>query len=306
MKKVLVIFLVFLAIIGLGALYVSTYTLKEIETEGCVYSSESQIKDEVKKYAYMNNTILLYWRHKFKPIKKIPFVAKLDITFVNKNKIKVKVYEKKIAGCIEYMEKFIYFDKDGIVLEASSEKKKDVPYIEGLTFESWEMGKKLPVDDKDKFNNILTVTQLKEKFGLTIDGVTFTPENEIILHSNGIDIEVGDGSYLAVQMMNLGNILKQFEGQSGVLYMKDFKTPDGVASFKTKQMLENEAKKASEKKQSKDKKEEETTEDEDSDDEDSDDEDADDESDYDESSDYDEDSGDDWEDASNTDAYSEE
>ena len=49
-----------------------------------------------------------------------------------------------------------------------------------------------------------------------------------------IDIELGDGSYLTNQMMNLGSILMGLEGKRGTLYMKDFQSDTSTASFKEK------------------------------------------------------------------------
>jgi cell division protein FtsQ len=46
-----------------------------------------------------------------------------------------------------------------------------------------------------------------------------------------ITIELGEGEYLAIQMMNLGSILDGLEGMSGTLYMKDFDSDKATASF---------------------------------------------------------------------------
>ena len=73
-----------------------------------------------------------------------------------------------------------------------------------------------------------------EKYNLEIDSIKFTAENEIVLQHGGITIELGEGEYLAVQMMNLGNILKNLEGMSGTLYMKDFDSENATASFSKK------------------------------------------------------------------------
>ena len=126
---------------------------------------------------------------------------------------------------------YVYFDKDGIVLDSSKRRVGSAPLIKGLTFTEWSIGKKLPSDDDKKFQTILTITQLVEKYDLEIDGIKFTAENEIVLQHGGITIELGEGEYLAVQMMNLGNILKNLEGMSGTLYMKDFDSENATASF---------------------------------------------------------------------------
>jgi hypothetical protein len=70
------------------------------------------------------------------------------------------------------------------------------------------------------------------KYGLVIDGIQFTQEDEIILHYNNIKVELGDGSNLAVQMMNLGSILEGISDKKGVLYMKEFNEDNSTASFK--------------------------------------------------------------------------
>ena len=234
MKKRYIVLIVILVILLSGFLYLNTYKLKNIEVEGCNLSSEEQIADSLKREATMNNTLLLILKNKMGKLDDIPFVTKLDIDFVDKNSIKVEVYEKSVAGCIEYMESYIYFDKDGIVLETSKDRFDGVPYIKGLTVQSWQLGEKLPVDNKKKFDMILNITQLVEKYELDIHGIEFKSDGEVVLRHGNIEIEVGDGSNLALQMMNLGNILKEVEGKTGVLYMKEYSDDNPTASFKEK------------------------------------------------------------------------
>ena len=96
------------------------------------------------------------------------------------------------------------------------------------------MGKELPIADRDRFSQILTITQLIEKYGLDIDMVSFTREGDIILRQKKILVELGNGDNLTIQMMNLGSILKGLAGKKGTLYMKDFNSDQSSASFKEK------------------------------------------------------------------------
>ena len=130
----------------------------------------------------------------------------------------------------------MFFDKDGIVMETAKDRKEGVPYIKGLTIKSWQLGEKLPIENKKKFDMILNITQLLEKYELDIQGIEFTADSEIILRKDNIEIELGDGSNLAVQLMNLGSILdaEDLEGKTGVLYMKDYSLENPIASFKVK------------------------------------------------------------------------
>ncbi len=233
MKKRYVLLAVLIIFIS-AFVYFSTFKIININVIGCSKVDEQVIIDTVRSRSYLNNTITLYFQNKIKPIGDIPFVAKIDIDYDSKNEITVTVYEKSVAGCVEYMDGYVYFDKDGIVLESSQEIIEGVPCIRGLNFKEWEMGKKLPIDNENKFKSILSITQLIDKYELDIDGIKFTAENEIVLMHNGITIELGKGDNLAIQMMNLGSILENLEGMEGTLYMKDFDSNDSTASFSKK------------------------------------------------------------------------
>ena len=233
MKKRYILLIVVIVLMA-AFIYISTFKIIDIKVSGCSKVDEQVIIDAIREQSFADNTIVLYFQNKIKPIDDIPFVAKIDIEFVSRNEISVTVYEKSVAGCVEYMDGYVYFDKDGIVLESSQEIIEGVPCIRGLNFTEWEMGKKLPIDNESKFKSILSITQLIDKYGLDIDGIKFTAENEIILYHDGITIELGKGDNLAIQMMNLGSILENLEGMEGILYMKDFDSNDSTASFSKK------------------------------------------------------------------------
>ena len=229
-KRRIVFLLILLAVLG-GALYVQSYELKTIQVVGNEATSAEMMQEEIRRYAPLNNTLLLLIKQKFQPIKDIPFVSKVDLDIDNKNQITVTVYEKSLAGCVEYMNGYVFFDKDGIILDAANTLIPGVPCIRGLSFTEWEMGKKLPVSDSSKFNSILSITQLVEKYGLKIDGIRFTPEDEIVLMHGGIDIGLEAGDNLPIQMMNLASILDGLGDREGILYMKDFTAEKQTASF---------------------------------------------------------------------------
>ena len=208
------------------------FKIDTIEVTGNRHYSKDQIKDYVLSEGYINNTVLLMLKNKIRPIEDIPFVAKLDIEYVSAHKITVTVYEKALAGCVEYMNEYVYFDQDGYVLEISPTKIEDTPCITGMSFESMELHEKLPIKDKDRFKLILKMTQLINKYKLSIDSIQFTSENEIVMQYQAIRIELGDGSNVEQQLIDLGEILAGLEGKEGTLDLKDFDTAVGTASFK--------------------------------------------------------------------------
>lgn len=235
--KISLIILLILLVSVFGV--VASCSLTDVVVEGCELSSAEEIKEKITEYAPMGNSLLLYIKNRMKPFTSAAFVAKTDITFEGRNKVIVTVYEKMAAGCVSYMENYIYFDKDGNVLETSPELKKGVPNVSGLNINNWQMGEKLPIQDDKKFKVILNLTQLIEKYSLTVNGIAFTQENEVILQCGTINVELGSGENLSVQMMNLGTILEGLAGKSGTLYMKEFVSNESSASFKASAVSSN-------------------------------------------------------------------
>uniref|UniRef100_UPI000AF596BE hypothetical protein n=1 Tax=Clostridium sp. NkU-1 TaxID=1095009 RepID=UPI000AF596BE len=74
------------------------------------------------------------YKDRFKKHEQIPFVEDYKIVFQSPVKVEVIVYEKSVVGYVSYMGSYMYFDKDGIIVESSSGKLDGVPWITGLRF----------------------------------------------------------------------------------------------------------------------------------------------------------------------------
>ncbi len=234
-KKTHILPFVFVGIIVVLLIVLFTcFKIDDIEVTGNKHYTKEQIIEYVKNDGYIDNTILLMLKNKVNPISDIPFIAKIGIDYENAHKITVTVYEKALAGCIEYMDRYVYFDQDGYVLEISLEKLSDAPCVTGMNFESIELHEKLPIKDKKRFKLILKLTQLINKYKLEIDSIQFTSEDELIMYHDDIRIELGDGSNLEEQLIDLDKILEGLSGKCGTLDMKDFDSAVGTASFKAK------------------------------------------------------------------------
>lgn len=223
------IFLVFLLAL---VVFLTGFHIYDIDVTGNKHYSKEQIRDYVLANGYINNTVLLMLKNKIHPVGDIPFVAKIDVEYVSAHKVSITVYEKAMAGCVEYMNEYVYFDQDGYVLEISPVKLEDSPCITGMSFDTIELHETLPIADENRFHIILTLTQLIQKYELQIDGIRFTSSNEIVLEYEDIRVELGDGSNLEEQLVDLRQILERLSGKKGILDMKDFDTASGTASFK--------------------------------------------------------------------------
>ena len=228
--KVLLVLIV-IAVIA-AAIINSCYKLKKINVSGTDHYTDQQMEEIVSGGKKYSNTLLFILNNKMNPPGDVTFIDKIDVSYVNRNTVSITVYEKAMAGCIEYNGKYAYFDGDGIVLEISDKKLDDVPCIEGLTSDNVEQGKKLSVGDNSFFQEILTMTQLIYKNDIQIDKITYDNKQNLILHKDGIKIKIGNADNLESKFMNLENILSTLKGKKGTLDMSTYSASDGNVIFK--------------------------------------------------------------------------
>ena len=145
--------------------------------------------------------------------------------------IKIEVYEKALAGYVEYLEKCMYFDKDGIVTEISEERTEGVPQVTGLSFDHVLLHEPLPVEDAGIFRSILNITQLVNKYNLSVDRIYFGKEGNLVLYFDDVKAALGTGDNLDEKIMRLQYMLPNLEGKSGTLRMENYTEETKNTSF---------------------------------------------------------------------------
>lgn len=219
-RKIALVSLVVIIILGYFGIK-KYFVIKEIEVEGNKRATAEEIKDYIFDKSYDTNTLVLYLKSKFEKKKSIPFVATYDIDMVSSTKVKVTIYEKDIVGYLQYMGSYMYFDKDGIVVESSSELIEDVPLVTGLNFDSIILNEKLPVYNEDVFDMILDLTQNIRKYKLVVDKIYISEEYESTLYIGKVKVLLGSSEDINQKLSDLYDMHKQLEGKSGTLDMKE-------------------------------------------------------------------------------------
>ncbi len=236
-KKFGVILLVIavLAVILLGGGYYikTTYTVSTVYVEGNVHYTEDEIKDIVMSGFLGDNSLYLSLKYRNKGIEGVPFVDTMDVKVLAPDTIKIIVYEKVLTGYVRFMDTYMYFDKDGYVVESSSIRTAGVPQVTGLKFDHVVVGQALPVEDKDIFNKILNVTKLLNKYELKADKLYFNRAGEVTVYFGEVKVALGSES-LAMEdkLMLLPELLPSLEGKKGTLQMNTQSEGDGRYTFK--------------------------------------------------------------------------
>ena len=208
-----------LAVITAG---VCSIKLREITVTGNEKYTDEQFVDLVFPDNVSRSTVLCYLREKFGKHEKIPFVEDYRLVWKGLHKAEIIVYEKSVVGYVSYMSSYMYFDKDGIIVESSSQKLPGIPWITGLKFGHIVLYQKLPVESERIFEEILNLTQVLSIYELSVDKIQYNSLGEATLYMGEIEVILGSNDGLNGKIAELKDMLPQLEGRSGTLYLDTY------------------------------------------------------------------------------------
>ena len=210
------------------------YKVTKIYVTGNTHYTDSEIIDMVMVDKLSNNSLYLSFRYRDKSIDNIPFIEKMDVDILSPDTVRINVYEKAIAGYMAYLGRYMYFDREGIVVESSLEPSDNVPEVMGLSFDYVIMHEKLPISNESVFEEILDITQLLDKFELNADKIFFDSDYNVYLYFDEIEVSLGTQDYIDEKIIQLKYILPNLEGKRGILEMKDFDLDTKNVTFEEK------------------------------------------------------------------------
>lgn len=224
---------VILLLAGGAALWVwDTYTVETVYVEGNYHYTQEEIKEMVMDGPFGKNSLYLRMKYQSKGVENIPFVDVMDVSILSPDTIKITVYEKALAGYVEYLDTYMYFDKDGYLVECSSIKTLGIPQVTGISFTHALLGEPLPVEDESVFERILSITKLVSKYELTADKIYFHTGGDVTVYFGDIKVALGSGTEnLEDRFMLLPGFLKELEGKKGTLQMENYNPGNGRYTF---------------------------------------------------------------------------
>lgn len=227
----LLVMILFLSLSLAAVLGITVFRVRSVEVEGNSFYTAQEIEDQVITDRLSANSLYLFLKYKYFNKEDIPFVDKLEISIQSPSKVKIRVYEKSIVGYVTYMGSNFYFDKDGVVVESTSEVKEGVPCISGIQFTTLALYRKLEVADDRIFDRILNVTQLVKKYELSPDRIEFGESLALTLYFGDVRVALGSSGSLEEKIGRLHDLYPDLEGRSGVFHMENYTEDSKFISF---------------------------------------------------------------------------
>lgn len=207
--------------------FLEAFQVTNVYVEGNEHYTSEEIRQMIETGRYGDNSLYLSFKYRNKHITNIPFIEKMDVDVVDRNTIHITVYEKALAGYVEYLDNYMYFDKDGVIVESSDMQTAGIPLVTGLKFDHMIMYEPLPVENEEIFQTILNVTQMLNKYEIVTDKIYFNDNYEMILYFGDVRVDMGGMDLLEEKIQRLGGILPLVEGKSGTIHMDNYESGDG-------------------------------------------------------------------------------
>lgn len=224
----LYILLILILLIAAGVfIAMNVFTVENVVVEGNELYSSTQIENMVLNDEYSWNSLYVDLKYRFVDIGEVPFVDTMEVSLDNPHTVHIKVYEKGMLGYlyINSIGQNAYFDKDGFVVETSTEVIDGVPKITGISCEEVVLYEKLQLENSDILRDLLNLTQTLKKYNLLPDEIQYDSNMEPVLYYGTIQVKIGSEDNLSQKVVRLSIILPQLDGLSGTLHLETW-TPE--------------------------------------------------------------------------------
>lgn len=217
-----------IAVLLLLVLYV--YDLKEIKVTGNALVPEDVVIDNYTDGLFGRNKLVVIMKDKLDAFDELPFVREHEISFDDNGGMTIKIYEKALVACFYYMGEYVFFDKDGMILETGKEAKDGIPCIEGVSFNSFTMNAKIDVDNEEQIKMILNISELIKHYSLNVEKVSFDKNSEVTLNCGGIEILLGRRELYDQQIASVSDVLKKAEKKKlkGTIDLRTYENGDKI------------------------------------------------------------------------------
>lgn len=216
-------------VIGAGILvamiaFFSYYKVDSVEVRGTSHYTDEEVKKMVLRGPLASNSVLAPLFYSTTNTDDIIYVDAFKVTQLNRSTICISVKEKKIVGCIKYLDSYIYFDRNGIFVEGSQTRDETVPYFDGIQVNKIVMDEKLDIKGDTVLNTAVALSTIFQKNDMIPDHIQFDSSYSISLIYGDITVQLGKDENLEEKMNRVIAIMPKIQGKKGILHMESVST----------------------------------------------------------------------------------
>ncbi|MBQ8804664.1 MAG: hypothetical protein IJZ53_13630 [Tyzzerella sp.] len=203
--------------------------VQKIEVSGTRISTEEEIVAWVTEDPLTTNALYTLWKFNMGSYGQPVYLEDVKVSLGAPWKVQVDVTEKEIIACALYKESYVYFDKDGLVMQILPEWQEHVLLVENITVQDAKQFKVMKVKEEKLFSYIENITKTLRKNELSPDRVAWE-DDSMNLYFGEVCVQLGKMNY-DVKIAELPGILGGLEGEAGTLHMEHYSEVGEKISF---------------------------------------------------------------------------
>lgn len=159
-----------------------------------------------------DTTVLDVFMHRNMSYDHLPYINKVEITYLSFNSIQIDVTEKEVISYIPYQGRYLALDNDGYVVGYENQKEMNLPSVTGLYFESASLGQQLDVTEA-VLAAMLNLYHLGNKYDVQASEIDFIQGDVQMIHLYVKDVRIilGEGVELDRKMRDAGEVIRQLK-----------------------------------------------------------------------------------------------
>lgn len=225
---------IFIGIVSIAAAVFLCYFIFHLDTvkvDGTEYYTDEEIRNAVFVRDFSDNEIMFFIYDKLFGINTLPFVEEIEAEYHNPRSMTLHVYDKKISGCINYLGQYVYFDKDGIVLQTIPELIEGIPVVTGINFGNFTVGQPFQVADDSVFDSIMNVSQQISHYSIPVDEIKVS-DGAIRLVIASLKVDLGKKKRYDDAMADLAGVIEKAQEENikltGTINMENYQSGDRI------------------------------------------------------------------------------
>lgn len=229
-------------IILLAALVIfGLFRVQEVVISGNSTYSAEEIRSAVMQDGLCKNSLYLMWKYKddSRVEESLPFLSAIEVKVLTPYKVQITVYEKTEVGYFLKGTDYIYFDRDGLIIEISKELHEGVPQVTGPVVGQAEKYQKLPIEDEGQYSVVVNLAQQLSRNDLHPKEIRFDEEQNITLYFDPVRVRLGPATDLSDKATSLKSVYPQIQSEEGVLHMETYTVDAKTITFKQGEVLED-------------------------------------------------------------------
>lgn len=200
--------------------------VQAIEVKGTKYSQKDDIVAWIEEDPLTINSIYTLCKFRMGHYTLPVYLDNVDVSLSAPWKVKVRVQEKQMIGCVLVEDSYVYFDAEGLVLKSTSDYDAEIPLIEGLKVKEAVLYEYLDVENEKVFSYMVKVTEETEAASLNPDRLVWE-DGSMNLYFEQVCVKLGTSNF-EEKILHIPPILTELEGENGTLnlehYTKDTKS----------------------------------------------------------------------------------